>query len=415
MITKITVDGFKSLAGFEIELGQVNVLIGANGSGKTNILEVIGVLGAAARGRVDDEALLRRGVRLSGPGRYQSRLAEVTTEPTVTMEVDWEGDGDSASYRVVLEPPANGKVWRYAEERGSGNGKPVLDRADAADGALDPDAGWAALKRVELRPQSPAWLLLGGLEEYSVHAATTPALRGTVPDLQQREPLGLSGGGLAEAVWMLRQFAAKVTNQLPETPPTLVEEVGKVPHHIERVLEDALGLLDWASEVGVEERSSELIAAGVPSGQLVLYFGDRFMDPKWRRLAAYECSEGALYVLLAAVLAARVFDPWLLAIDDFDHALNPRLARALVEHFCGWVIDNPLPRQVLITTHNPLILDGLDLTDDRIRLFAVDRTSKGRTVARRVVVDQKLMEKSEGEWPLSRLWVRGEIGGMPRV
>ncbi|MBM3500260.1 MAG: chromosome segregation protein SMC, partial [Armatimonadetes bacterium] len=151
MITKISVDGFKSLAGFEIELGQVNVLIGANGSGKTNILEAIGVLGAAARGRVDDEALLRRGVRLSGPGRYSARLAEVATAPTVTLAA--ERGTTEARYEAVLEPPSNGNVWRYAEERGTEGDADLLNRSTVTNGSLDAEAGWAALKRVELPPQ----------------------------------------------------------------------------------------------------------------------------------------------------------------------------------------------------------------------------------------------------------------------
>jgi len=47
MLKKITIQGFKSLYDIsDLELGLVNVLIGANGSGKTNLLEAIGVLGA---------------------------------------------------------------------------------------------------------------------------------------------------------------------------------------------------------------------------------------------------------------------------------------------------------------------------------------------------------------------------------
>jgi len=404
MITKITVDGFKSLADFEIELGQVNVLIGANGSGKTNILEAIGVLGAAASGRVDGRRLPERGVRLSGAGRYQSRLAEVPTLTTITMKAEWESGGKSAAYEVALEPPANGNVWRYAEERGSANGQPILDRAGAPNGALDPDAGWAALKRVELGQESAARELLLWLDGYAIWAPNTPTLRGIVQDPQQRHPLGLSGGGLADAVRHVESMSW--------------EDAEPGEDYVADALSDALGLTDWALGLGADERSESLISPDVPSGRLVVTFLDRFMAEGSRKLPAYECSEGALYVLAAAALAVSSPPPSLLAIDDFDHALNPRLARALVECFCEWVTKPAWGRpgrQVLITTHNPLILDGLDLTDDRIRLFAVDRTSKGRTVARRVVVDQKLMEKSEGEWPLSRLWVRGEIGGMPRV
>ena len=43
MITNIAIESFKSLERVEVELGRVNVFIGANGSGKSNLLEAIGV------------------------------------------------------------------------------------------------------------------------------------------------------------------------------------------------------------------------------------------------------------------------------------------------------------------------------------------------------------------------------------
>ncbi len=46
MIEKIRVESFKSLVQLELELGRVNIFVGANGSGKSNILEAIGILGA---------------------------------------------------------------------------------------------------------------------------------------------------------------------------------------------------------------------------------------------------------------------------------------------------------------------------------------------------------------------------------
>jgi len=405
MITRFRVKGFKSLADFEIELGHVNVLIGANGSGKTNILEAIAALGAAAQGAIDDQALRSRGARLSGPGRYATRLSGAGMRSSIGLAAEWgsEGEREHVRYEVGLQPPpeADGKRWEYGAERAWEQGRLILDRSRAANGTLNPQAGWAALKSVEMSRDSPAWSLLLSLQEYAVYAPNTPTLRGEVPDAQQRVPVGLSGGGLAEAAARLQLHSGS----------SELDEGG----YYGRVCADVAALVDWATAFGVGARSARVLAPGVPSGQLVLYFEDRFMESDWRRLGAYEASEGALYVVLAAVLAADPIAPWCFAIDDFDHSLNPRLARGLVQRFCGWVLDDPRSRQVLLTTHNPLVLDGLDLTDDRIRLFAVDRTVKGRTVARRVVVDQELMKKSEGEWPLSRLWVRGEIGGMPRV
>ncbi len=49
-IARISVEGFKSLARQTIELGRLNVLIGANGSGKSALLEAMGLLGAAVTG-----------------------------------------------------------------------------------------------------------------------------------------------------------------------------------------------------------------------------------------------------------------------------------------------------------------------------------------------------------------------------
>lgn len=132
-------------------------------------------------------------------------------------------------------------------------------------------------------------------------------------------------------------------------------------------------------------------------------------------LSAYDASEGALYALFLAVIAGHQRSPRLCAVDNADHGLNPRLARSLIEHLCRWYLEASEPRQILLATHNPLVLDGLLLQDDRVRLFTVSRTSTGRTSVRRVVIDDDLTKKAEQGWSLSRLWVMGHLGGVPNV
>ena len=85
MVEKIYVNGFKSLRDFELDLGVINVFIGANGSGKSNILEAIGVLSAAAGGRIDDESLIRRGVRPGLPSLYKSSFQHDRTPPHISL------------------------------------------------------------------------------------------------------------------------------------------------------------------------------------------------------------------------------------------------------------------------------------------------------------------------------------------
>ena len=122
-----------------------------------------------------------------------------------------------------------------------------------------------------------------------------------------------------------------------------------------------------------------------------------------------------MYALFLAVIAGHEESPSLCAVDNADHGLNPRMARSLMEHLCAWYLDADEPRQILLTTHNPLVLDGLPLRDDRVRLFTVARTSSGRTSVRRVEVTDGLLEKAEQGWSLSRLWVMGHLGGVPNV
>jgi hypothetical protein len=69
-----------------------------------------------------------------------------------------------------------------------------------------------------------------------------------------------------------------------------------------------------------------------------------------------------------------------------------------------------------MTTQNPLVLDGLPLDDDRVRLFTVDRDNRGATQVKRFqVTDEFRKIAKDKDWPLSRMWVNGLIGGVPNV
>ena len=65
MIRKVKINNFKSVQSLELELGRLNVFIGENGCGKTNILEAIAIGGAAVENKVDNEFLTTRGIRIT--------------------------------------------------------------------------------------------------------------------------------------------------------------------------------------------------------------------------------------------------------------------------------------------------------------------------------------------------------------
>jgi predicted ATPase len=376
-----------------LELGAFNVFVGANGSGKSNILEAIGVLGSAASGRVDDESLLHRGVRPGIPDLYKSSFRGSRRRNAIRFGAF----SSNSSYEVELHTPyGDSTAWAYKTEKWMGAGKKILGRSPNSIEYqfFDARRGLAALKQVEITAEASASVLLEKLQSFSIYAPTTAVLRGIVSDPQTRAPLGLTGGRLAEAASELRRLVKK-------------------DQRIEEVIEDIYELIDWAEAFGAAPGLTVPLSPSIPRQSQVLLFRDRFMADRRNLLSAYDSSEGALYILFAAILATHIDSPGLLAIDNFDATLNPRLVRALTAKLASWTLE--YGRQLLLTCHNPLVLDGLPLQDDRVRLFAVDRAFGGMTVINRVVVDESLLGKAKEGWPLSRLWVSGHLGGMPNV
>ncbi len=127
MLTRLKLTGFKSLSELEIFPARINVFIGANGSGKSNILEAIGLLSAAAGGRVDDQALLRRGVRPGVPALYKTALKGLKIPPQINLEAESES---GVTYRAGINNPTDVSkpAWAFQTETVEFQGSKLLSR-----------------------------------------------------------------------------------------------------------------------------------------------------------------------------------------------------------------------------------------------------------------------------------------------
>jgi energy-coupling factor transporter ATP-binding protein EcfA2 len=399
MLRSLTIQDFKSIENEKVYLGQINFFVGANGSGKSNLLEALGVLSAAADGRVDDGRLLERGVRPGVPSLYKSAFASSGTGTRNASHIYFGAAGDGeAAYEVSLHNPLKdpNPAWRYKTEVWKLGSEKIIGRSPRLKENPNTEQGLAALKAVERKSTDSATALLRLLQSYVIYSPVTNVLRGVAPETQPRSPIGLSGGLLPDAIAAL--LSARSNDK-----------------YTARVCGEALHLIDWAKGYGFAPAASMPLSPAAAASPRVIRFVDRFMRVGRNVISGYDASEGALFVLFAAVIAAHERAPPLFAVDNLDHGLNPRLARALVQRFCGWMLDAAEPRQALITTHNPLVLDGLPLNDDRVRLFTVSRTSSGRTRIRRIELTEELRMKASEGWTLSRMWVAGHLGGVPNV
>lgn len=390
----------------DFEPGVVNVLIGANGSGKSNLLEAIGVLSAAANGRVDDEALLRRGVRPGVPALYKSAF-KGSPSP---RQISFTASSDKAEYKATLSNSSDDPqpVWHYEAEKLSNKNEdePIVNRSEENRDKYNPQAGLAALKSAEITVDNPAFKLITALQEFAIFNPDTPTLRGARPDIHRRIPVGLSGGWLVNGV--------RMTLRPGESLDKLGLDQGE-KKFLEKIRMEIPSLIDWAEGFNIAFSDIPLLSS-VGTTPFTILFKDKYISDEIGGISGFDASEGALYVLFHAVLAANQLSPTICAVDNADHGLNPRLARELFRHISDWYLSSPAPRQIFLTTHNPTALDGLPLEDPRVRLFTVDRTAAGRTTIKRVELTEKQLELSKkNDWPLSRLWVMGHLGGVPNV
>ena len=113
MLKRLTISRFKSIYELkDLEFGRVNLFIGGNGSGKSNLLEALGMLSASLK-EISEVELQRRGVRLSLPVLFKSAFNNTSLEEYFTLTSVFENDveyqtlvqvgDDSDSLRIFSE------------------------------------------------------------------------------------------------------------------------------------------------------------------------------------------------------------------------------------------------------------------------------------------------------------------------
>ncbi|ATB42637.1 hypothetical protein CYFUS_008116 [Cystobacter fuscus] len=402
MIAKIHIQNFKSILDYTLELGRINVFIGENGAGKTNILEAFATASAASDGALEIEDLYTRGVRIAKPSITISSflqkkpirdIALTLTAAAQTSSTDEEvprlelrlfpdaGDidsgwrVDSSSNTMTLELPSNkvdlDKALRSFRKLGLSQ--------ELAEGALK-----EFLKLRLKRPNAP--ILQKQLKSFCIYNLNPLALRG-IQNTSRRIPLGINGENL----------------------DVFLEELTQTQR---RELVRYSKFIPWFDNLLIDTQD-ELKFKGHKLGRSTsrLYFRDRFMKKGNNVFSAENANEGILHILFYLALFLSDKTPPIFAIDNIETALNPQLCRELMKSLAAMAKAHD--KQVLITTHNPAILDGLDLHDDDQRLIVIHRNDQGHTVGKRIKL--KPQAKGESKYKLSELWMRGHLGGLPKA
>ena len=359
MIETITVKNFKSITDMTLSLGNVNVFIGANGSGKSNILEAIAMVAAERSAQIEVNSMIQKGIRIAKPDLMLSSFYGQPSNNTINVNISGT-EGERIKYAVTnLTPEDIYSTWNAPWSTGArrGNIKEAVKKTDK-------------LKEY--------------LSKYLIYSLSINALRGLTSDSLQY-PLGLNGEGLDVLL-----------NNIPK-------------EEIMQIKESAKDYISWIEDIFFDnEEIYKMQGYKLGRSKSNLYFRDKFMQKKNNLFSAENANEGALELLFYLTLFISRKTPDFFAIDNIENGLNPRLCRFLMKKICELAVKNG--KQVLITTHNPAILDGLNLNDGSQRLYVVTRNDEGKTQAKRI---QTKEQTGEQRMMLSEMWMKGLIGGVP--
>ncbi len=407
MISEISIENFKSVQKLDIELGRITVLIGANGSGKSNILEAIALCSAAAGNKLDHEFLVSRGIRIpDSPQFMRSAFEAKQTEKDISIAVACPSDKENISpednrtrfFHCILQNKSNTPYSGWSDVS-------VTVPSIAADHISNAKNMYQRIQKIESNPSWDKRLsnelqsiradldelistinelmaitpVTSSFEDFLIYSPENTSLR-TFEAETQIQPLGIKGEGLFKLLTVLSR---------EQDQDRLIE------------IKSRLALLDWFDDFEVVNGSS--------TGERTLSIKDKYLDESLSYFTQKSANEGFLFLLFYFTLFISRETPSFFAIDNIDASLNPKLCRQLLTEMVD--LAKTHDKQAIVTTHNPAVLDGLDLSDDDQRLYVVSRNKLGHTKVKRVIKPETLPDQKPVR--LSEAFLRGYLGGLP--
>lgn len=412
MIKSLAIENYKSIKNLSLDLGRINVFIGENGCGKSNILETLAFAAAAESKKLDNEFLTSRGVRVTSPNLMRSCFPGVSTEAPIEITIGFSSiDNRALSYRFENDNEPYSK-WVSSKVRKNLNSN-LADTFNVLESYnLNLKELREAIKKIEENylPKGKSdkeilndkkfkdtifylkeFINEKKLQEFDYFSNETELLKGFLifsPENTalrnfykegQVEPLGINGEGLLK---LLKVITEKKSNKI-------------------EIINDALRLFGWYE--------SFIIPSSLSEQDDKILIQDRFIPSRFDQRSA---NEGFLFVLFYVALLTSEDTPMIFAVDNIDASLNPKLCTKLIQTIVELAKKNN--KQLFFTTHNPAILDGLDLNDEEQKLFVISRNNNGYTRAKKVGVKNKPVSATGEELKLSEALLRGYLGGLPK-
>ena len=364
-LKEVTIRGYKSID-YEnpvtLKLGDVSILLGANGSGKSNIISFFRMLSFMMSKSFakyvemsgTSHALLHYGVKrtpvMSGVLKFADRnsmdiydfsLANATPDRLIITEerITWHRNGEERPYEIALE--SNFKESALAE-------------------SVNPVA-------------KSIFQMLSFCKVYQFHDSSTEGpLRQACP-VETTNYLQSHGNNLPSFLLFLRENYKDAYNRIVDC----VRDV--VPQFLDFYLEPVGGIISlrWVDNSATDYRFN-----------------------------AYQFSDGSIrFIALAALLLQpKRTMPNVIILDEPELGLHPYAITQLAEI----IKDASIHAQIIIATQSKDLVDHFDIGD--ISIVEMDKKTLATTVTH---LDNEEFKQWLQNYTVSELWDKNIIGGRP--
>jgi len=450
MIESIAIENFKSIVGDEIQLRPLTVLVGANGSGKSNLVKALeflatipsiglrdAVSGCGGFEAIVPKAIPRNAVRktrisfryralLPRPKGYPEHLPPVAVDHELTISHSQREIvrivGEKLTFHQALavarvraaeseeeqiEESLLAQPSRFVLERGSRGGVKWWAEPAIA-GAVPLYLEWLGLPMLKDTVTSVAFLrrvlnIVGrGAERPRYQSFLDPGVRSVVA-------FGAQATLFRDLLRSVRRYDLLLGELRPAQKAGSHRGLSSVGDNMPSVVRYLSSRSDpdaWDRVLGTMGSVAPHVASMQTNS---LRTGNQFVEfvesKVGRGVESWETSDGTLRAL-AILLALETHLGWsTVLIEEPEQNLHPWAVRAIVDHIREVIAVRDL--QVILTTHSEQVLERVYPEEVLVATRSEREGTKFRTL-------QEILPQSKinmGE--VAELWVKGLLGGVP--
>lgn len=375
---QLKIKGFRRLSNVDITFRPLTVMVGANGVGKTSMLDVMTLLAASADGKLNDAIS-----ELSGIGSIASYDGDKKIELALSMNVEGQSP---IEYNISLA--SSGLAYEIQSEQLKQTRK--QDRSPF----MHIDSHFTDVKYFEVdqgKLLRPNW-------EHSLSESSLSQ----VPKMF-KEPEFFRRSLASSTLYHVLNVAPRAPVRLPQ-----LMRPSKLPGKDGEDLVSCLYYLRESDRDRFESIEDTLRAAfhdferldfpPVAAGTMTLAWKDRNYS---RPIFAHQLSEGTLRFLWLITLLHSPSLPAITMIDEPEVSLHPEMLRLLAELFR----EASQRTQLMVATHSDRLVRFLDPSE----LAVMDMGENGMSSIR--WADSLDIQTWMKDYSLDELWQMGRLGG----